>query len=88
VSANEPPPTHGLKVGTMYRVRDVRTAWATPGSIVECVSIYNEDMSPDFAACTARVLFGTITDAPKDERLPEGYTRFINKELEPLNALE
>ena len=86
MSANESRLTHGLKVGTMYRVLNVPTAWATPGSIVECVSIYNEDMSPDFAACTARVLFGTIKELPRDEALPEGHTRFINKELENLNG--
>ena len=88
MGAKESPPTPVLKVGTMYRVLDVRTAWAAPGSIVECVSVLNESLSSDFAACTARVLFGTITDTPRDEVLPEGCTRFVSHELEPLNAPE
>ena len=87
MGAKESPPTHGLKVGTMYRVRDVPTAWATPGSIIETIEVYNR-VSDDMQACTARVLFGDIRTRPDEEDLPHDQTRFVAYELEALNAPE
>ena len=87
MSANESPPTRALKVGTMYRVLDVPTAWAAPGSIIETIEVYNR-VSDDMQACTARVLFGTIKTRPDEEDFPHDCTRFVSHELEPLNAPE